>query len=114
MTKLRITRNFVESSSDAEGMLRLHRERAALLHSTFNELGVEVQDWGDTDDARSHEWVEIVVTLAPVLLPPLVEALKAWLDSRKVSNVEIVQKDGTQVSIRGATPAQIEQILGST
>ena len=66
-----------------------HVLRARALHDIFDEDPVcEVVSWGDTDDVKSHEWVELVVKfrelaadIAPVTIPAMLYIGKVLLDA---------------------------------
>lgn len=47
--------------------------RKAALHDVLDVLnaqqtGIQVQSWGDTDDSKPHEWVEIIINVGQALL----------------------------------------------
>jgi hypothetical protein len=45
---------------DSPRALELHNRRKAALHSVFDrESDIRVADWGQTDDSKSHEFVEL-------------------------------------------------------
>lgn len=51
----------------------LHMHRKAALHDVLDVLnaqqtGIHVQSWGDTDDPKPHEWVEIIINLGQAFL----------------------------------------------
>jgi hypothetical protein len=74
-------------------------------------LDISVTDWGETDDATPHEFVEIVaaVTSAPVLAA-VVALCKAWISRGKITSVSIAI-NGARIDVEGATADEIERIL---
>jgi hypothetical protein len=51
----------------------LHVHRKTALHDVLDGLnarqtGIQVQSWGDTDDSKPHEWVEIIIDAGQALL----------------------------------------------
>ena len=58
----RLDNRFENLSDDSPQALELHNRRKEALHEVFDgRKSVEVIDWGQTDDAQPHEFVEIVV-----------------------------------------------------
>ncbi len=58
----RLDNRFEGLSDDSPRALELHNRRRAALHDVLdNEKSIEVFTWGDTDDSRSHEFVEITL-----------------------------------------------------
>jgi hypothetical protein len=56
-------------SDDSPRALELHNQRRAALHDVLDEQdALRVLDWGDTDDTKAHEYVEIIVAIASVAL----------------------------------------------
>ncbi len=59
--------------------LELHNRRKEALHEVFDsEKSIVVLDWGDTDDTKSHEFVELVIGFVgpPVFKYAIVPGLK--------------------------------------
>jgi hypothetical protein len=58
----RLDNRFENLGDDSPRALELHNRRKEALHEVFDgRKSVEVIDWGQTDDAQPHEFVEIVV-----------------------------------------------------
>jgi len=103
---LRIHRLFAETD-DLTARRRLHAERSRLLHGLVDALGIDVEDWGETDGQYPREYVEIAVTLASAAVGGAVaEVVKYWLTSRSVREVELVKPDGSTISVRGMSPEE--------
>ena len=52
-------------SDDSPRALELHNQRKDALHAVFDsDPAIRVVDWGDTDDTRAHEFVEIALGAA--------------------------------------------------
>jgi hypothetical protein len=102
-----------EAGTAGEAAVQAHRERAALLHSMKETLGLEIINWGATDDEQPSEIVELIVVLTPVVIPALATLLKLWLDSRRIEKVRIVRANGTRIEVGSGTPDQIASVLQS-
>jgi len=110
---LRVARPWVERSDDEEGMNKLHRERAQLLHALTTSLDLDVRAWGATDDVRHHEVVEIIVALGSAgVFTALVGALRVWIDRRKVKGIEITGPRGT-IRLEQATAKDVTEIAAA-
>jgi hypothetical protein len=75
----RLDNRFEGLPDDSPRALELHVRRKEALHDIFdNKKGIVVLNWGDTDDTKSHEWVQLVVGLvgAPVFQYAIVPGLK--------------------------------------
>ncbi len=58
----RLDNRFEGLPDDSARALELHNRRRGALHEVFDsKKSVEVVDWGQTDDTRPHEFVEIVL-----------------------------------------------------
>jgi hypothetical protein len=56
----RLDNRFENFADDSPRALELHNRRRDALHSVFDDISeIEVRNWGDTDDARPHEFVEL-------------------------------------------------------
>ena len=102
-----------EAGTSGEAAVQAHRERAALLHGMKETLGIEVINWGATDDEHPSEIVELIVILTPVVVPALATLLKLWLDSRRIEKMIIVRPDSTRIEVSGGTLEQIASVLQS-
>lgn len=61
----RLDDRFEGLSDDSPRALELHNHRKEALHEVFDgDPNIQVMDWGDTDDSRSHEYVELVLGAA--------------------------------------------------
>ena len=112
-TTIEFWRIGAEAGTSGEAAVQAHRERAALLHGMKKTLGIEVINWGATDDEHPSEIVELIVVLIPVVVPALATLIKLWLDSQRMEKVRIVRPDGTRVEVGSGTPDQIASLLQS-
>jgi len=66
--------NRLENLPDDGPLAReLHARRKTALHDVLDGLnapqtGIQVQSWGDTDDSKPHELVEIIINVGQALL----------------------------------------------
>lgn len=61
----RLDNRFEGLSDDSPRALELHNRRKEALHAVLDgEPNIKVVDWGDTDDSRPHEFVEIALGAA--------------------------------------------------
>jgi len=77
----RLDNRFEDLSDDSPRALELHNRRKDALHAVFdNDPILKVVDWGETDDSRSHEYVELLLSIvAPAVFQyALVPGVK-WL-----------------------------------
>jgi hypothetical protein len=75
----RLDNRFEGLPDDSERALELHRLRREALHDVLDNQGVvQVIIWGDTDDTKSHEYVEIILSAigATIIKPILIEGIK--------------------------------------
>jgi hypothetical protein len=69
---------------DSPRALELHNLRKDALHEVFDsDPAIRVADWGDTDDIRPHEFVEIVLgaTVTSVFRYAIIPGVK-WLGKK--------------------------------
>jgi len=56
----RLDNRFENLADDSPRALELHNRRRDALHSVFDDITeIEVVAWGDTDDVKPHEFVEL-------------------------------------------------------
>jgi hypothetical protein len=56
----RLDNRFENLADDSPRALELHNRRREALHSVFDQISeIQVVAWGETDDARPHEFVEL-------------------------------------------------------
>lgn len=108
---LRVYRKWTERFEDEEGRTQLHRLRARLLHGLVDALGLEVKDWGETDSDYPREVVEVVVVLAPIVIPALASVINTWIKESKIKKVAIKKQDGTEIEISGVSPRHLKAII---
>jgi hypothetical protein len=61
----RLDNRFEGLSDDSPRALELHNRRKGALHAVLDGDGsIRVTDWGDTDDSRPHEYVEVALGAA--------------------------------------------------
>jgi hypothetical protein len=77
----RLDNRFEGFSDDSPRALELHSRRKEALHDVFDgEALIQVTNWGETDDARPHEFVELALgaTASAVFQYAIVPGAK-WL-----------------------------------
>jgi hypothetical protein len=75
----RLDNRFEGLPDDSPRGLELHERRKRALHDVFgDQKGIAVLSWGDTDDTKSHEWVQLVIGLVgmPVFHYAIVPGLR--------------------------------------
>jgi hypothetical protein len=107
----RVYRVWTERFEDETGRRRLHGERAKLLHGLVDTLGLKVKDWGDTDSVYPREVVEVVLALAPVVIPAIATVINTWIKESRIKQVTIKKSDGSEIDISGASPKQLKAIV---
>lgn len=108
---LRVYRPWTERFEDVEGRLALHRARSRMLHGMVDALDLTVEDWGDTDTEYPREVVEIVIAMGSAVISAAIgEIVRHWLESKNAKEVEIVRADGSTISVRGLTKAELKQL----
>jgi hypothetical protein len=56
----RLDNRFENLPDDSPRAIELHNRRRDALHSVFDDISeIEVRSWGDTDDTKPHEFVEL-------------------------------------------------------
>ncbi len=72
----RLDNRLVGLPDDSEMAVELHNRRKEALHEILdNQELAEVIDWGETDDATAHEYVELIVGIIGTgILQPIVIA----------------------------------------
>ncbi len=61
----RLDNRFEDLSDDSPRALELHNRRKDAMHAVFDsDPVIRVSDWGDTDDSRPHELVEVALGAA--------------------------------------------------
>jgi hypothetical protein len=88
-----------------------HKDRAVLIHGLQQALSIRIPDWGHTDDKQPHEVVEIIIALAPIVIPAMAAVVKYWISSRQLEDVRIKVPNGTYVSVGKGSIRQIERTL---
>jgi hypothetical protein len=116
-------------SDDSPRALELHNRRKDALHNVLdNEESIEVFDWGQTDDSKPHEIVEITLgaltstaftyaivpgfkyvaeKLAAKAVDQAASEVAKWLisklrpkqESKEILNFQIRLPDGTQIQV---------------
>lgn len=99
---------------EIDGDQRLHRERARMLHALVDSLELPVENWGYTDSASSHEYVELIVALGSAgVFTALVSIVKLWLERKKITEAVLKGPKGTMI-LRGGTADDIKRIARQT
>jgi hypothetical protein len=90
---------------DAEGQLRHHQERAHLLQSLVDRIGLQVTDWGDTfhDVPREKVWVKAEAGSEAAVREVIAQSV-AWVRSGELKEVFIAVGDGTVTNVRATDP----------
>jgi hypothetical protein len=59
----RLDNRFEDLGDDSPRAMELHNRRKEALHSAFDgDPVIEVTSWGETDDSRPHEFVEVALS----------------------------------------------------
>jgi hypothetical protein len=125
----RLDNRFEGLSDDSPRALELHNRRRDALHEVFEaSTSLTVVDWGQTDDTRSHEFVELALgatasaVFSYVIVPGLrflgeklveaamdhatseaVKAVVSWLrpkqEEKKILDFVISLPDGTRIQV---------------
>lgn len=125
----RLDNRFENLADDSPRALELHNRRRDALHSVFDDISeIEVRNWGETDDAKPHEFVELslagvaglVFTYAIVpgvqwlgkklaekavdtalseLAKTIVAKLRPKQEAKQLLDFQITFPDGTQISV---------------
>jgi hypothetical protein len=67
---------------DSPLALKLHMRRKVALHAVFDsEQSLQVLNWGETDDAKSHEYVELSILGYAVIHYAIVPGIE-WLGKK--------------------------------
>ncbi len=111
--KLEVWRRGGLKGGSGPAAVRAHKERASLLRALEKTVDVKVTQWGRARYRQPSEVVEIVLALAPVVVPAVAGIIKHWIDSGRMDDVRVTKKDGTEISFGKATPKQIENTLRS-
>lgn len=74
-----------------ESDLELHNMRKNALHNSLENIdGLDIQDWGKTDDTQPHEWVEIIIFGWEIISPVVVPALELFGKELLKAGVSII------------------------
>lgn len=68
----RLDNRFEGFSDDSPRALELHNRRKRALHDALEEVSDWDINWGETDDTKPHEWVELFITILSI---PQVQAV---------------------------------------
>jgi hypothetical protein len=78
----RLDNRFLNLPDDSPLAVELHVRRQVALHAVFDsEESIRVLDWGDTDDVKPHEYVELSILGYAVIHYALVPGLE-WLGKK--------------------------------
>lgn len=92
----------------------LHFQRADLLHKLEDIPGLEVRDWGRTDDKRTHEAVEIIAALGSAgVITALVNIIKVWIEKDKIKKATIQLPNGAMLTVERATAGEIQDFIAN-
>lgn len=79
----RLDNRFKGEPDTSDFALELHNRRKAALHAVFDDdPQITVEDWGSTDDVRSHEFVELSLVLAAKALHYAIVPGLLWLGTK--------------------------------
>ncbi len=116
MTKLILgIERLYPSGGEVDGDERLHRERARMLHALIETLALPVENWGNTDTAAHHEYVEIITALGTAgAFTALVSVIGLWLESNKFTQVILKGPTGSISIVKGTAidVAKIAKLTG--
>ena len=84
----RLDNRFENLPDDSPRGLELHYRRRDALHAALDEApGLRVTNWGQTDDTRSHEYVELILQcFATAAVPAVVVPGLLWLGKKLAEN----------------------------
>jgi hypothetical protein len=70
---------------------------------------------GDTNSDYPREVVEVVLALAPFVVPALASVINTWIKNpRVIKSVKIKGKDGTEIKLAGVSAKQLKSIIEAT
>jgi hypothetical protein len=108
---LKFYRMQTERFEDEAGRKALHLQRAKLLHGLVDTVGLDVKDWGETDLEYPREVVEVMLALAPIVVPAVASVINTWLKQRNLLAFSVKQKDGTEIRISRASLRDVQALL---
>jgi hypothetical protein len=97
-------------SDDSPRALELHIRRRDALHEALNTLdGIEVRDWGKTDDEKPHELVELFISVKEFVVPLAIPALLFLGQELVKSGVSTAASEAVKGIISRLKPKQESQ-----
>ena len=107
-----LARHVTSSSSDPAIQL-LHERRAAMVDALISEQPVSVHDWGATKAKHPSEIVEILIEIAPTVLPSVATIMAAWItrpksnpkDNDGLMALKLKRPDGAELELRHDKPS---------
>jgi hypothetical protein len=101
---LRFARVPTKIYPDKKEEKQLHTQRAKLIHGLVDILDLEVKDWGNTDSAKPHEDVQLIMDIAAIVVPAVASIIVAWINNRKtIKFVGVKPSDGIETKIEDST-----------
>jgi hypothetical protein len=98
--ELEVWRVWAPRLDDVEGQLRFHKERAVLLQSLVETIGLRVTDWGDTfhEVPREKVWVKAEAA-SRTAVRDCIEQLSAWVRDGDLKEVFITVAHGAPTAV---------------
>jgi hypothetical protein len=92
-----------------------HQRRANVIHAVAAELDLKAKDWSKIDtqligDIKEEVQVGFEIATGPILMAA-VAAFKVWVNRKKIQSVEIEDKEGTRVLLKGITHSKLKSII---
>ena len=110
-TRVQLWRRGARLGTAGAKAVAAHRDRGLLVHGLQQALEFRVRDWGQTDDDQPHEVVEIVIALAPIVVPAVAAVVNHWLTTRRLEDVRVRVPGGAYVSVGKGSIRQVERVL---
>jgi hypothetical protein len=109
----RLDNRFEGQSDDSPRALELHNRRRAALHEAFEGKSLMVVAWGETDDTRPHEFVELALGAAAsaVFSYAIVPGIKFLGDKLAEAAVDHATSEAVKAVVSWLRPKQEEKRL---
>ncbi|HXJ91895.1 MAG TPA: hypothetical protein VMT20_03330 [Terriglobia bacterium] len=104
-----------DAGADAEDLERL----STRLREELRELDVESVETVDTGPAppgakgNALAIGSLALTLAPIVIPPLINLLQSWLNRHEHASLTLEDKNGEKLSISGNPTQEQQEVIAS-
>jgi hypothetical protein len=104
-----------DASADAEELEHL----STRLREELRELDIDSIDAVDAGPApagakgNAMAIGSLALTLAPIVIPPLINLLQSWLSRHEHANLTLENKDGEKLSISGNPTKEQQEVIAS-